>query len=76
MRIFFGLPISLLFIFGVVLTACTAAQSLGESTIIIPNKDDSETEWQEEFDLSKCTLSTQGSSEYFILEPGFQLVLE
>ena len=76
MRIFFSLPISLLFIFGVVLTACTATQSLGESSIISPDKDDSETGWQEEFDLSKCTLSTQGSSEYFILEPGFQLVLE
>jgi hypothetical protein len=33
-------------------------------------------EWQEDFDLGSCTLSTEGSSEFFILEPGFQLVLE
>jgi hypothetical protein len=76
MRNFFGLPILLFFIFGVVLNACTAAQTLGESSIISPDKDDSETGWQEKFDLSKCTLSTQRSSEYFILELGFQLVLE
>jgi hypothetical protein len=35
-----------------------------------------EPEWQEEFDLANCTISTEGTSEYFILEPGFQLVLE
>jgi hypothetical protein len=32
--------------------------------------------WQEKFDLSSCNLLTTGKSEYFILEPGFQLVLE
>jgi hypothetical protein len=33
-------------------------------------------EWQEEFDLSRCTLKTEGRNPYFVLEPGFQLVLE
>jgi hypothetical protein len=33
-------------------------------------------EWQEEFDFASCTLSTVGRNAYFILEPGFQLVLE
>jgi hypothetical protein len=33
-------------------------------------------DWQEEFDLDSCTLSTEGRNDYFILEPGFQLVLE
>jgi hypothetical protein len=32
--------------------------------------------WQEEFGLSKCNLVTTGKNPYFILEPGFQLVLE
>jgi hypothetical protein len=32
--------------------------------------------WQEEFAIAKCTLQTTGRNPYFILEPGFQLVLE
>jgi hypothetical protein len=32
--------------------------------------------WQQEFDISSCTLATTGRSRYFVLEPGFQLVLE
>src|SRR6266704_4007033 len=33
-------------------------------------------EWQEEFGISKCNLQTSGRNPYFILEPGYQLVLE
>jgi hypothetical protein len=33
-------------------------------------------DWQSEFDLSKCNFVTQGQNDYFILEPGFQLILE
>jgi hypothetical protein len=32
--------------------------------------------WREEFDLSRCTLKTEGRNPYFVLEPGVQLVLE
>jgi len=32
--------------------------------------------WQEEFGIEKCNLLTTGRNPYFILEPGFQLVLE
>ncbi|MCB0587840.1 MAG: hypothetical protein KDD06_21285 [Phaeodactylibacter sp.] len=32
--------------------------------------------WQEEFGLEKRTLATTGRNDYFVLEPGFQLVLE
>jgi hypothetical protein len=32
--------------------------------------------WQEEFGISKCNLLTSGRNEYFILEPGYQLILE
>lgn len=33
-------------------------------------------DWQKEFDISACTMASTGSNQYFILEPGFQLVLE
>ncbi len=32
--------------------------------------------WQEKFELSSCKLLTTGRNPYFVLEPGFQLVLE
>ena len=32
--------------------------------------------WQKEFGISDCNLLTTGRNEYFILEPGYQLVLE
>jgi hypothetical protein len=32
--------------------------------------------YQDEFGISQCKLSTTGRNEYFILEPGYQLVLE
>ncbi len=32
--------------------------------------------WQEKFELSSCKLLTAGRNQYFVLEPGFQLVLE
>jgi hypothetical protein len=35
-----------------------------------------ERSWQEEFELERCTLETTGRNRYFVLEPGFQLVLE
>jgi hypothetical protein len=37
---------------------------------------DSSSGWQETFELESCTLVTVGSNPYFILEPGFQLLLE
>jgi hypothetical protein len=32
--------------------------------------------WEQEFGISECELAPTGRSQYFILEPGFQLVLE
>jgi hypothetical protein len=37
---------------------------------------DNEADWQTEFDMESCELATTGQNEYFILEPGFQLILE
>ena len=33
-------------------------------------------EWKSSFNLEDCNLSPNGSNSYFILEPGYQLVLE
>lgn len=32
--------------------------------------------WQREFDLSECDLASAGRNEFFVLDPGFRLVLE
>jgi hypothetical protein len=32
--------------------------------------------WQEKFELSSCKLLTTGRNQYFVMEPGFQVVLE
>lgn len=32
--------------------------------------------WQQDFAISSCKMQTTGRSEYFVLEPGYQLVLE
>jgi hypothetical protein len=54
-------------VIGICATGCTAPPHTGAP---------GPSEWQEEFDLAGCTLVPTGRSEYFILEPGFQLVLE
>jgi hypothetical protein len=33
-------------------------------------------DWQQEFAISNCNLQTTGRNQYFVLEPGFQLVFE
>ncbi len=35
-----------------------------------------DTSWQQEFALDECDLQASGRSEFFVLEPGFQIVLE
>lgn len=32
--------------------------------------------WQEEFGIAQCTMKASGRNDYFVLEPGYQLVLE
>jgi hypothetical protein len=48
-------------------TGCTQAPAVSSS---------GESSWEEQFNISDCTLVTTGKNRYFILEPGFQLVLE
>jgi uncharacterized Fe-S cluster protein YjdI len=49
----------------VLVAAATGAHAMGSTP-----------PWQEEFGIEKCTLQTTGRNEYFILEPGYQIVLE
>jgi hypothetical protein len=64
------IPLLLIIIFLV--NGCTGEQSQMGSTITPP----SDNEWLDKFDLSSCNMLTQGKNQFFILEPGFQLVLE
>jgi hypothetical protein len=51
------------------------AAAVGFSTASAQDKS-KDAGWQKDFNLASCNLQTSGRSEYFILEPGFQLVLE
>jgi hypothetical protein len=41
-----------------------------------PEKNDDKNGYTDSFDLEKCTFSSTGRNPYFILEPGYKLVLE
>lgn len=41
-----------------------------------PQAQGTDPSWRAEFDLAGCTLAPTGKSRYFVLEPGFQLLLE
>jgi hypothetical protein len=47
-------------------TNCTAEESANKPSAT----------WTENFNLQECNFSTTGKNEYFILQPGYQLVLE
>ena len=52
-----------------------AISASGCQSLLTP-KSPVDTSWQEEFGLDKRTLVSTGRNTYFILEPGFQLILE
>jgi len=56
----------------VMIVAICATGCMALRTSISP----SESPWQEEFDISERTLVPTGRNEYFVLEPGFQMILE
>lgn len=56
---------ALMVVVGGVLTGCSASVDIA-----------ADPSWQQEFDLAACDLATTGSSEFFVLEPGFRLLLE
>jgi len=56
-------------------TILAAALTLAFSTACTQGTATS-SQWQEKFDMAGCNLQTTGKNPYFVLEPGFQLVLE
>ena len=54
-------------------SGCKSSQT---PQIVNPPSSGSKSSFQEEFNLAECTLGPTGSNEYFILDPGFQIVLE
>jgi len=60
-----------------VLAGCTGNTNVDTSaTLALLQTQEVSKVWQEEFGISDCTLVTTGQNPFFILEPGFQLVLE
>lgn len=57
------------------LSIFAAATLLAASTALAQNKGESPS-WQDEFGISSCRLLTSGRNPYFVLEPGFQLILQ
>lgn len=51
---------------------CLMAFSLTACSVDEPDAGD----WQASFDLAACEFSTTGRNRYFVMEPGYQLVLE
>jgi hypothetical protein len=49
-----------------------ASNPFGAPTSSLPDN----SSWQEEFGIAECDLVPTGRNEYFVLEPGFQIVLE
>lgn len=45
-------------------------------TLNVLETKEGKTDWQEDFGISDCNLVTTGQNPFFILEPGFELVLE
>jgi len=60
-------------IFQIIILAAVAILS---SSVACAQRMNSHSPWQEEFGISKCNLLTTGRNQYFVLEPGFQLVLQ
>ena len=57
------------------LNAVVAASIAVVCTAVLAQSKD-KSSWQQEFPISSCNMQTSGKNPYFILEPGFQLVLE
>lgn len=60
-------PILLLLLTLIVFSGCSST---------VPQSDPIDNDWQEEFGIEDCTLVTTGDNPFFILDPGFTLVLE
>jgi hypothetical protein len=53
-----------------------ATAALATSLVACTQGGDGNSGWQMSFDTDKCTLKTVGRSTYYVLEPGFQKILQ
>lgn len=53
-----------------------AIAALLASTAAYPQGKGADSQWQKDFDLSKCNMVETGRNEYFVLEPGYYLILQ
>ena len=53
-----------------------SVSAVAACTALLVQADDKSAGWQQEFAISSCKLQTTGKAPYFVLEPGFQKVLE
>ena len=68
-------PILLIAVITIVAAIATTSTYNG-MTIANAQKDSDKKEYTDSFNLEDCTFSSTGANRYFILEPGYQLVLE
>ncbi|UCD97983.1 MAG: hypothetical protein JSV42_13605 [Chloroflexota bacterium] len=68
--------IALFIILGIFLASCGGSPTPTNPDVSEPSPTQPSSEWQEEFGLENCTMVSEGKNDYFVLEPGFQLVLE
>ena len=66
--------VSVIFILVTIVVGCSSFQTPTQPAI--DSSTNTGTNWVDTFDISDCTMLTDGENEYFILVPGFQLVLE
>lgn len=66
----FYIKFTLLFLMSQYLIACSFVNKISDPIEQI------ESGWQAEFDFSHCDMTPTGRNPYFILEPGYKLVLE
>lgn len=59
---------------SIFLNACSSSQPPTKTNVDPASS--SASDWQDTFDISECTMLSEGKNDYFVLEPGFQLVLE
>ena len=64
----------LAFLIAISVTSCALSQAQQANATSSPSE--TQSGWQEDFDISTCSIATTGRNDYFILEPGFQIVLE
>jgi hypothetical protein len=63
-------------IFLIILGASISISVVGSYFLFDVSNSKESKKWTEEFNIEDCTFSTTGNNTYFVLEIGYQLILE